>query len=74
MSASVVGKLSWSLDQDDERIRTYTTEAQVLTTDPLDGPAIASNAVGLPTIGSVYYVANDYDPWCWCTMQYQFLH
>ena len=60
------GPLSMSLTRDDNGFRTYRLKLLIRLTDTLDGPAIASNAAGLPRPGDAWLVDNDLDVWVWC--------
>ena len=71
MGATVIGKLNWTAEGNDKGHRTYTTDVHIITDSPLDGPQVAANAVGLPVIGSIWNVDNDYDAWAWCRPRYE---
>jgi len=67
MSAFVWGGLrDWSSDRDIEGRREYTARWLVKTTDPMDGPAVVSQASGLVLPGTAWSLGNDYDPWVFC--------
>ncbi len=70
MTAAVYGgPRTWSLDRDRESgNRTYGITHLVKVTDPWnDGPNTVLNAVGLPTIGSVWNFGTDLDLFAYCT-------
>lgn len=66
MSAIVLGRVNWGLRYEKNFHRDYGITWLVETSDPLDGPAIVANAIGLPSPGSVWQQGNDYDPWAYC--------
>ncbi len=68
MAVSVVGRLKWDLDRDQEGHRTYTLVTRVITDDLSDGPeSIYNGASGLPSIGDSWAQGNDSDVWARCT-------
>jgi hypothetical protein len=67
MGAVYYGVVSWEMERDDNGHRNYNVTMQVRTTDPLDGPAVVINCVGLPTLGTSWLVGNDEDDWAWVT-------
>ncbi len=73
MTASVIdpsgsgdGRFSWRGERDDEGHRTWWLQQRVVTTDPLDGPAVVMEASGLPAIGDQWNFGNDVDIWAFC--------
>lgn len=67
MSATVVGRLNWELEQDKDGHRTYSIEWLVRVTDfEDDGPATVLGASGLPAVGATWAYGNDSDAWAFC--------
>lgn len=60
------GHQTWSMTQDAEGNREYRITYRVVTDDSLDGPSLALQTSGLPTIGSSWQVDNESDPWAFC--------
>lgn len=56
----------WSLQTDDEGHRDYLIDFKVETTSTADGPAIVSQATGLPVVGTYWQYGNDVDLWAFC--------
>lgn len=70
MSATVLGRIAWKKDVDDEGYSVYKLRNLIKTTDPEDGPDTVMNAAGLPTTGSYWNYGNDSDfsAYCYPTM------
>lgn len=67
MTSSLIdGQAMWRSERDDAGHRTYYISHKVVTTTPLDGPAIVMNTPGLPTIGDTWHFDNDIDVWAYC--------
>lgn len=66
MVATWIGPLSWELERDAERERTYTLLSLVECSSYSDGPLVALGAVGLPVIGQIWSHGNDNDPYAYC--------
>lgn len=60
------GPWDWGLSIDEEGHRTYFIEFLVEVSSMRDGPALVSLTPGLPVVGSVWIVGNDFDVWAWC--------
>lgn len=67
MSAVLNGLLEWSVDRDDEGHRTYTATHQV-GCNPGDGPSAILSCPGLPSPGSSWNIAGDFDVWATCRL------
>lgn len=66
MTATVLGRLSWSGSRTSEGGREYNLKTRVLAAYD-DGPHVIMHAAGLPTIGSAWSFGGDSDPWAFCT-------
>lgn len=60
------GRLSWSMDRDENGRRQYKLTSLVKCTSTNDGPNDVMNASGLPSIGSTWSFGGDSDPWAYC--------
>lgn len=69
MSAIFRGRYTWKRSRDAEGNRVYDAQFLVETTNPNDGPAIASSAVGLPLPGDVWNYGNDVDLFAYATLE-----
>lgn len=66
MASFVRGVLEWSVERDDDGHRTYTLKTLVISDDTDDGPAVALTTPGVPLVGTLWLLGNDFDPWAWC--------
>lgn len=77
MVAISQGRISWSVETDEQGHRNYRLRTRVRCTSYSDGPYQVLNASGLVTPGTPWSQGNDFDPWatCWpngsCTPMYQ---
>ena len=65
MATVIPGQLSWSMDRDEFGYRTYKVIHRVRC-EKTEGPYMALNAQGLPTVGEWWSFDDDHDPWAWC--------
>lgn len=61
------GHISWSGSRDNEGGRSYTITYRVESDDHLDGPSTVRATPGLPLVGAMWAVDNDFDPWAFCS-------
>jgi hypothetical protein len=66
MSATVLGAIEWGLQRSEEGHRDYSITWKVRTDTALDGPAIVTEAAGLPAVGSSWSFENDVDLYAYC--------
>lgn len=71
MSATSIGRRSWSVTRDKEGHREYKLKLRIVSAYD-DGPYTILSASGAPAIGAQWTYGNDNDPWalCWpnCTV------
>lgn len=65
MVARLRGRTAWDCQKDNEGHREYLIE-WLVQTSTTDGPAVAMNCPGLPTIGSPWAFGTDFDGWAFC--------
>lgn len=66
MSATMMGRIGWSVQRDKEGHRDYSLSTRIATSDVYDGPFTVLNCPGLPVIGSYWQFGNELDPWAFC--------
>jgi hypothetical protein len=66
MGYVVRGRRKWEGSRDKDGYRTYKLMTLVESQNYADGPALASQAVGLPVSGDVWAFGNDLDLWSFC--------
>ena len=69
MACTFRGRLSWSMQRDEEGHRTYRIKHLVVSDTLTDGPAQALTTPGLPVPGSIWIVGTDLDLWAWCRQE-----
>lgn len=60
------GPRTWELSRDDDGHREYKITFRVLMDSPLQGPATALQAPGLPVFGTYWIIDDESDLWAWC--------
>jgi hypothetical protein len=66
MTATVKGRIDWSLQRDKDGHREYRLRSHVVTDDVEDGPERVYFAAGAPAIGAPWTFGNDNDAWAFC--------
>lgn len=70
MSATLLGRIGWDLNVDDQTgHRDYRLRTLVETTSIDDGPQVAGQAPGIPDWGAYWTFGNENDPWAFCHPQ-----
>jgi len=64
--AFLEGLYAWGVQCDETGHRNYRARFTVRSTNADDGPFMAMQCPGLPTIGSPWIFGNDNDPWAFC--------
>lgn len=70
MTATLLGRIDWDLNVDDQTgHRDYHLRTLVETTSVDDGPQVAGQAPGIPDWGAYWTFGNENDPWAFCHPQ-----